>query len=94
MYYEEIDTIGESDLNNTNEVVIEESDLIIDVEESINNVKENIEELRSILDGFKTYSENVFMIKQLNTLILKEEQTLSNLKATFDAYVEFHEPKI
>ena len=71
-----------------------ENDLICNTGTDIANMKLEIKRLSDMIEGLETYSQNIMLIKSLKNLKQRQSNILESLEKNFDAYVEFHEPKI
>lgn len=90
-YHEEIDEIGESntafEINNTDI----EHDLICGLDNDIKTMRNDLNELSDLIEGYETYTPNKMMLNQLKVLHSKLTNGINAIDSGYNAYKDLHE---
>lgn len=97
-YFEKTDPIGMNNNDSllkdyTNKMISEdlEHDLICGLDSDIKTMRNDLNELKDVIDGYETYTPNRLMLNQLKMLHNKLVNGINAIDSGYNAYKDLHE---
>jgi hypothetical protein len=86
----QIDKIGESNIDQEQETDLEH-DLICALDVDIATTKKNVDELKDVIDGLSTYTDNEYIVKKLTVLHHRIHNGINAIEESYNEYKSLQE---
>lgn len=89
-YYEKIDPIGEDMSKEIENNIDIEHEIICNINTSLHKTKREIRNLDKLIEHFKTYSSNTYIIEELSCIKMRLNNNLKEVETNFNKYNEYN----